>query len=118
MRPLLLPALALGLTVSAPTQGVAEDCGSIISTVCEGGESGTAAGAKVLTVKTTDTRYLVGDRFPYETRSLLMDPRRYSLPPSDGTWRYYAMAGVVYRVETDRGMVLEVIRNRHTAHLR
>lgn len=114
----LLPVLAVGLTLSTASLALSDDCGSIVPSVCENRVTETAAGAKVLTVTKTATTYLVGDRFPYESRSLLMDPTRYSLRPSDGTWRYYAMEGVVYRVETGTGLVLEVIRNRRTAHLR
>jgi hypothetical protein len=72
----------------------------------------------VLKVKPTVTPYLVGDRFPFEVHSFVMDPARYGLAPSDGTWRYYALSGVVYRVRNGSGEVLEVIRSRRTAHLR
>ncbi|MFP5480120.1 MAG: hypothetical protein ACLGIE_10605 [Alphaproteobacteria bacterium] len=114
MRPLIL---SLILTLPA-LPGLAADCGSIVPSVCAMPLDDPAPVRKVLKVKPTVTPYGVGDRFPVETRSLLMDPARYALRPSDGTWRYYAMGGVVYRVETASARVLEVIRNRHTAHLR
>lgn len=115
MRRLLL-SLGLVLTVLHPA--LADDCSSIVASVCDDRVSAGVTGAKMLSVKTTVTTYVVGDRYPFETQSLLMNPVRYSLKPSDGTWRYYAMEGVVYRVQNDNGVVLEVIRNRHTAHLR
>lgn len=118
MRKYLLPLLTLGLALPAVAPATASDCSSLVSSVCDDRSGATEAGAKVLTVKTTVTAFVVGDRFPYESRSLLMDPTRYSLKPSDGTWRYYAMDGVVYRVQNDTGVVLEVIRSRRTAHLR
>lgn len=116
MRRLLLPLLAFGLVLPAPAR--ASDCASLVASVCAMPLEGPAPTRKVLKVKPTVTPYVTGDRFPYETRSLLMDPARYGLAPSDGTWRYYAMAGVVYRVQNGTGLVLEVIRSRHTAHLR
>lgn len=118
MRHFILPVLALGLTFPALAPAKASDCGSIVASACDDGSSRANTSAKVLTVKSSAAAYTIGDRFPYETRSLLMDPTRYSLKPSDGTWRYYAMEGVVYRVQNETGVVLEVIRNRHTAHLR
>ena len=113
MRPLLLSLLLL--VPIGPAQ--AGPCGSIVPSVCERPVEDAPA-RKILRVKPSVTPFGIGDRFPVETRSLLMDPARYQLAPSDGSWRYYAMAGVVYRVETASGLVLEVIRNRRTAHLR
>lgn len=118
MRHLILPLMALGFVLPAFSAAQASDCGSIVASACDDGSAGTMTGAKVVSVETSVTAFAIGDRFPFETRSLLMDPRRYSLKPSDGTWRYYAMDGVVYRVQNDTGVVLEVIRNRRTAHLR
>lgn len=96
----------------------AAECGSIIPSVCAMPLDGPAPARKVLRVKPTVTPFVVGDRFPVEDHSFVMDPRRYGLAPSDGTWRYYAVSGVVYRVLNGSGEVLEVIRNRRTAHLR
>ena len=114
MRPLIL---SLVLTVPA-LPALSADCGSIVPSVCAMPLDDPAPARKVLKVKPTVTPYVVGDRFPVEERSFLMDPRRYNLKPSDGTWRYYALSGVVYRVENGSGLVLEVIRTRQTAHLR
>lgn len=131
MRPLVLFLLLAG--VAHPAQ--AADCSSFVRSVCAKQIDETAPGAKTLTarprVKTpspdglgfgedipSSVLYVVGDRFPVEERSLLMDPTRYGLAPSDGTWRYYAISGVVYRVENGTGLVLEVIRDRRTSHLR
>lgn len=112
MRPLLL-----SLLLTLPLPALAADCGSLVPSVCKLPLEEVTS-RKVLTVAPAVTSYAVGDRFPFEDRSLLMDPARYGLRVSDGTWRYYAMSGVVYRVETGSGLVLEVIRNRRTAHLR
>ena len=114
MRPLILSVLLLVPALPAWTA----ECGSIVPSVCAMSLDDSAAVRKVLTVKPTVTPYLVGDRFPFEDHSFLMDPARYGLPPSDGTWRYYARSGVVYRVQNGSGQVLEVIRNRRTSHLR
>jgi hypothetical protein len=114
MRVLILSLLLLS---PAPPAWTAE-CGSIVPSVCEMSLEEAAPARKVLRVKPTVTPYVVGDRFPVEERSFLMDPRRYNLKPSDGTWRYYALSGVVYRVENGSGLVLEVIRSRRTSHLR
>ncbi len=114
MRPLILSLLLLCSAVPAQ----AAECGSIVPSVCVMALDELAPSRKVLKVAPTVTPYVVGDQFPVEGRSLLMNPTRYGLKPSDGTWRYYALAGVVYRIENASGLVLEVIRSRSTAHLR
>ena len=113
MRPLILTLLLLhALPVAAA------DCGSIVPSVCARPLDDPAPTRKVLRVSPTVTPYLVGDRFPFEAHSPVMDPVRYGLSPSDGSWRYCALSGVVYRVRNGSGGVLEVIRSRRTAHLR
>ena len=114
MRPLILSLLLLFPALPAASA----ECGSIVPSVCAMPIDGPATVRKVLKVKPTVTPYLVGDRFPVEDHSFVMDPLRYGLAPSDGTWRYYALSGVVYRVRNGSGEVLEVIRNRRTSHLR
>lgn len=104
--------MALGLPAQAGS------CSSFVASVCEKSLSDPVPVRKVLKVKPTVTAFSVGDRFPFEGQSLLMDPRRYNLKPSDGTWRYYSRSGVVYRVANQSGLVLEVIRSSQTAHLR
>lgn len=116
MRPLILALFLLSALPSLPAQ--AAECGSIVPSVCAMPLKDPAPVRKVLKVKPTATPYAIGDRFPVETQSLLMDPARYGLKPSDGSWRYYAKRGVVYRVETASDLVLEVIRSRRTSHLR
>lgn len=88
------------------------ECGSLVRLVCAEASDQPTPGRKVIKVKPSATPYIVGDTFPVETRSILMDPARYDLKPSDGSWRYYAMGGVVYRVESVSGLVLELIRAR------
>ena len=95
------------------------ECASLVRSVCaETADLPSSPGRKVIKVKPSATPYKVGDTFPVGTRSLLMDPARYGLKPSDGSWRYYAMGGVVYRVESVSGLVLELIRTPRTSHLR
>jgi hypothetical protein len=110
----ILSLLLIGWSLPAH----AGKCASLVASVCDTSAETQPTGHKMITVKPTVMPYRVGDRFPVETHSLLMDPARYQLVPSDGSWRYYAFGGVVYRVETTSAVVLEVIRNRHTAHLR
>ena len=113
MRPLTAILLCL---CALPAQ--AAECGSIVPSVCALPLDAEAPVRKVLKVAPTTTPYSIGDRFPYEQHSFVMDPARYGLAPSDGNWRYYALSGVVYRVKTGSGEVLEVIRSRRTSRLR
>lgn len=112
MRYLIVPILASAFVLPVSAQ----DCSSLVASVCTA--STTEQQNKFLRVEPTVQEYAIGDRFPIESRSLLIDPSRYSLKPSDVNWRYYAMNGVVYRVTIMTGEVLEVIRNRQVAHLR
>lgn len=114
MRTLLLPFLIV--TTALPAYS--GECGSLVRSVCAETVDLSTPGRKVIKLKPSVTPYKVGDTFPVGTRSLLMDPARYDLKPSDGSWRYYAMGGVVYRVESVSGLVLELIRTPRTAHLR
>jgi hypothetical protein len=114
MRPLILSLLLIFPTLPAASA----ECGSIVPSVCAMPLEGPAPVRKVIKVKPTVTPYVVGDRFPFEDHFFVMDPVRYGLAPSDGTWRYYAMSGVVYRVQNGSGEVLEVIRSHRTSHLR
>jgi hypothetical protein len=109
-----LAILLIGLALPAQ----AGECSSIVASVCSAPDAEQTTGRKVLRVTPTVMPFAIGDLFPVDTHSILMDPTRYQLMPSDGSWRYYALAGVVYRVENTSGEVLEVIRNRHTSHLR
>ncbi|MGL4236223.1 hypothetical protein [Tabrizicola sp.] len=103
---------------------LAEDCASLVKSMCgdaagqEGSGTVDNTGRRVLTVEVKPPAYAIGDRFPVEERSLLMNPKRYGLPGTDGTWRYYAMDGVVYRVDNTSAKVIEVIRDSRTWRLR
>jgi hypothetical protein len=94
------------------------DCGSLVSSVCADEGGGLQEERRTLTVEVRPPAFAIGDRFPVEERSLLMNPTRYKLPPVDGRWRYYAMDGVVYRVDNATATVLEVIRDSRTWRLR
>lgn len=114
MRTLILSLLIMTTTLPA----YSGECGSLVRSVCAEIADQPTQGRKVIKLKPSATPYKVGDTFPVGTRSLLMNPARYNLKPSDGRWRYYAMDGVVYRVESMSGLVLELIRTPRTAHLR
>jgi hypothetical protein len=101
----------------------AEGCASLVKSMCPGAsEAGTAgpeaSGRRTLKVEVRPPAYAIGDRFPVEEHSLLMNPTRYDLPGSDGTWRYYAVDGVVYKVDTNSAQIIEVISDRRTWGLR
>ena len=115
MRSILLIAM-LSLGASLPV--MAGECSSILPSTCVQLLDAAPTRSKTLTEKFSELDYVPGIRFPVEERSVLIDPQRYGLKPSDGTFRYYPMNGTVYRVENDSWLILEVIRNRQTAHLR
>ena len=74
MRPLFLPLLCLGLAIPV----TASACGSLVTSVCVQ-EIEQVPARKVLRVKPSVTAFVVGDRFPFESRSFVMDPARYNL---------------------------------------
>ncbi|HLQ17713.1 MAG TPA: hypothetical protein VK146_01940 [Tabrizicola sp.] len=100
----------------------AKDCSSLVASVCAPADTAATTTSpttrKVLKVKVRPPAFAVGDRFPVEEHSLLMNPRRYGLEGSDGTWRYYALDGTVYRVDTTTAQIIEVIRDQRTWGLR
>ena len=111
----ILPAL------SGPT--LAGGCASLVKSMCPGASAEAGAtpdttGRRVLKVEVRPPAFAIGDRFPVEERSLLMNPTRYGLEGTDGTWRYYAMDGAVYKVDTTTAQVIEVIRDSRTWGLR
>ncbi|WP_417807070.1 hypothetical protein [Thioclava sp.] len=53
--------------------------------------------------------YEVGDTFPIYKHSMLMDLRRYKLPPVTGPWRYYIVRGMIYRVDSKSKKVTKVV---------
>jgi hypothetical protein len=111
----LAPSILLLLAPVHPA--LSRDCASLVASACaEPGE--TAQEPKTLAVETAPPALAAGDLFPVEGRSLLMNPTRYKLPPVDGAWRYYAIDGVVYRVDNATTLILEVIRDSRTWHLR
>lgn len=96
----------------------ADGCSSIVASVCAAPSGTTTTTRKVLKVDVRPPAYAVGDRFPVEEHSLLMNPTRHGLPGSDGTWRYYALDGTVYRVDTTTAKIIDVIRDHRTWNLR
>lgn len=95
---------------------MAGSCASLVASVCD--PAGQAPARRVLKVEVAPPAFARGDRFPVERRSLLMNPTRYGLPRVDGRWRYYAMDGVVYKVQNGSALVIDVIRDRRTWTLR
>ncbi len=111
---LMMSALLVGQSLPAR----ANECMTLVASVCRQGTDSQGTSVRFLQAASTVTALSVGDRFPVEARSLLMDPKRYGLPGVDGQWRYYAMNGVVYRVANDTGLVLDTISDRRTQNLR
>jgi hypothetical protein len=101
-----------------PGTTMAGGCGSIVASVCDDSKVAGAGDPRTLTVETAPPAFALGERFPVETRSLLMNPTRYGLAAVDGAWRYYAMDGTVYRVDNATALILEVIRDARTWGLR
>jgi hypothetical protein len=115
MRILAL-AGSIGLGLCGPA--LAQDCTSLIKSMCSDTTAQENTTRRVLKVEVKPPAYAMGDRFPVEERSLLMNPTSHGLPAVDGPWRYYAMDGVVYKVANDTAKVIEVIRDRRTWRLR
>jgi hypothetical protein len=117
MRVLILAAIAAGL--SFPPASFAGGCGSLIKSMCEPTDGQTqSTERRVQKVDVRPPEFAEGDRFPVEEHSLLMNPTRYKLPKVDGPWRYYALEGVVYRVDSKTAAVIEVIIDERTWRLR
>ncbi len=111
---LMMSVLIVGQSLPAS----ADECMTLVASACPQGADSPPAEVRFLRVESTVTAVAVGDRFPVEARSLLMDPKRYGLPGVDGQWRYYAMNGVVYRVANETALVLDTISDRRTQNLR
>lgn len=58
-------------------------------------------------------RYQPGDAFPVYEYSMIMDLARYGLPPVTGPWRYYIVEGAIYRVSSQTGEVLEMVKRHY-----
>jgi hypothetical protein len=114
----MLRSILTLLLIVCALPAFAGECGSLVVSVCAKPTETQRTAHKMLRVKPSVMPYRVGERFPVEAHFLLLDPARYGLAPSDGSWRYYALGGVVYRVESASAIVLEVIRNNRTSHLR
>ncbi len=115
MRGMLLAATVFS---SLSGQALSKDCSSLVASMCDGTVVDDSRLRRTLKVDVKPPAYAVGDRFPVEERSLLLNPTRYKLPKVDGAWRYYAMEGVVYRVDNASAMVLDVINDNRTWRLR
>lgn len=108
-------AVATLIGLGSPVQ--AGECASLVKSACQA-TTETGAVRRVLKVDVPPPAFAKGDRFPVEHRSLLMNPTRHRLPKVDGAWRYYAMDGVVYKVDNATATVIAVIRDRRTWNLR
>ena len=112
-----LPMLALTLIVVAAGPGPAQaedaaplECKTLTTgdTFCKVPREGGKGFRWVLQGKLR-AQYEPGDDFPVYEHSMLMDLRRYDLPPVDGPWRYYKIAGVIYKVSSQTHQVIEVV---------
>lgn len=112
---MLRAGLMMTLVAALPAWAAlaAGDCDSLIASVCEpvGTSDKAAQGTRWLKAEQTTPRMHVGDRFPVEDHSLIMDPRRYGLPAVNGHWRYYELEGTVYRVHSDTAEILDVVKD-------
>lgn len=58
-------------------------------------------------------RFQPGDTFPVYEHSMIMDLARYDLPPVTGPWRYYIVEGAIYRVSSQTGEVLDMVKRHY-----
>ena len=111
------------LAIALPGPVLAGGCTSLVKSMCPGAAAEAEAptdktGRRVLKVEVRPPAFAVGNHFPVENHSLLMNPTRYGLEGSDGTWRYYALDGTVYKVDNTTSQIIEVIRDSRTWGLR
>ncbi|MCU0802864.1 MAG: hypothetical protein MUD11_14050 [Rhodobacteraceae bacterium] len=104
----MLRSVLLVLLVNAPLPASAA-CASLVASMCPAGEQAQTMTARFLRVPVKPPAFAVGDLFPVADHSILMNPARYGLPPVDGAWRYYRVAPDVFRVDSETGIVLEVV---------
>jgi hypothetical protein len=113
----LVVAVLLGLGLA--NASIADECNSLVKSVCGDQPANESTPTRrVLKVEPKPPEFATGDIFPMEDHSLLMNPTRYKLPKVDGPWRYYALDGVVYRVDIATAKVLQVINDNRTWSLR
>lgn len=107
---LLPPGLARGETLDCPQTVAADAC------AMDAAAAGT--GAKFIRpTESTSPRFAVGDAFPIYDYNMLIDPPRYGLPPVDGRWRYYEVAGTIYRVDPREERVIGIVGGGEVALL-
>jgi hypothetical protein len=93
-------------------------CASLVASMCPAGDVGQTMTARFIRMPVKPPAFAVGDAFPVAEHSILMNPARYGLPPVDGGWRYYRVAPDVFRVDSETGLVLEVVKEGNRRLLR
>jgi hypothetical protein len=93
-------------------------CASLVASMCPAGEQAETMTARFIRTPARPPAFAVGDAFPVAEHSILMNPARYGLPPVDGGWRYYRVAPDVFRVDSETGLVLEVVKEGNRRLLR
>jgi hypothetical protein len=97
---------------------VRADCASLVASMCDDDTAATGPQSRVIRLPPRAPAFAVGDVFPVQDHSLLMDPERYDLPPVDGPWRYYQVDFEVFRVDNATQRVLEVVTDGNRLMIR
>jgi hypothetical protein len=103
LRPCLI-ALTCGLGSPA-----AATCASLVASVCPEGPTADSQTARFIQLPPRPPAFAEGEVFPVAEHNILMNPKRYGLPPVDGPWRYYQIDHEVFRVDNATHQVLEVV---------
>jgi len=116
---LLVSALALALparaeTVFAPAPTTKAQKPGLCRILPSTGEKFCKYGHRWKLENPPPSEFAVGDAFPIETTSMLIDLDRYRLPAVDGPWRYYVRDRVIYKVSAATGRVIEVVGRART----
>ncbi len=113
----MLRVILISLAVFAPLTAHAA-CASLVASMCPRGDQAQTMTARFLRMPVRPPAFAVGDAFPVADHSILMNPARFGLPAVDGAWRYYRVAPDVFRVDSETGRVLEVVKDGNRRLLR
>ncbi len=93
-------------------------CASLVASVCPDSPTADTLTARVIRLPPRPPAFAVGEMFPVQDHSILMNPERYGLPPVDGPWRYYQVDHEVFRVDNATQQVLEVVTDGNRLMIR
>lgn len=108
---------AIILLCGGPAPAMA-DCASLVASVCPDEKATAGSEPRIIRLPPRPPAFAVGEIFPVEDYSLLMNPGRYGLPPVDGPWRYYQVEFEVFRVDNATQRVLEVVKEGNRLMIR